>query len=66
MIISADGQFCVVFAERLIRILVAHHRFLRQDARVVLTVVPRAEYHWGAFRYSTATDAIAAAERSAR
>lgn len=31
-----------------------------------ITVVPRAEYHWGAFRYSTATDAIAAAERSAR
>ena len=34
--------------------------------RLGITVVPRAVYEWGGFRYSNANDAIAAAERGAR
>ena len=31
-----------------------------------ITIVPRAVYEWGGYRYSNASDAIAAAERAAR
>lgn len=34
--------------------------------RLGITVIPRAVYEWGGYRYSNANDAIAAAERAAR
>jgi hypothetical protein len=34
--------------------------------RLGIVVVPRAVYEWGGYRYSNASDAIAAAERAAR
>jgi hypothetical protein len=34
--------------------------------RLGIIVVPRAVYEWGGYRYSSASDAIAAAERAAR
>lgn len=34
--------------------------------RLGITVVPRAIYQWGGYRYSNLSDAIAAAERAAR
>ena len=34
--------------------------------RLGITVVPRAVYEWGGYRYSNASDAIAAAERASR
>jgi hypothetical protein len=34
--------------------------------RLGITVVPRAVYEWGGYRYSNAGDAIAAAQRAAR
>jgi hypothetical protein len=34
--------------------------------RLGITIVPRAVYEWGGYRYSNAGDAIAAAQRAAR
>ena len=34
--------------------------------RLGITVEPRATYEWGGYRYSNASDAIAAAERAAQ